>query len=210
LKRGLIGLGLLVVVGVMTGYVTDASAVVCPPPTGFRSIGGTCYYVNGVIVDTTLKFTGNLTRNPKSFSASITPTAGSVGILFCGNNGGNQAPGQRIIPFTSSLFCNVPVQPSDVDSSASGGTAEHVICDAKLSPEELEDLDSNCSTGQFAIDFIPCSFDSQVTYKDDRQGSIIETAKHHCDLPSCETLRWDNTAGAPEFRQFECQGPIVE
>jgi hypothetical protein len=205
LKPGIIALGLLIVAGLLIGYVTDAGAVVCPPPTGYKSIGSTCYYVNGVIVDTTLYFTGNLTKNPKSFSAEITPTG--FGVLFCGNNGGNQAPGQRIIPFSSPLTCSVPVQSSDVDSNANGGTADHVLCDAKLSPTELDNLDVYCSTGQFAIDFIPCSFDSVVKYQSDKDGTI-EQAKHHCDLPSCETLRWDNKAGMPEFRQYECVGPI--
>jgi len=199
--------------GFSTGLVKEAGAVVCPPPTGYKSIGATCYYVNGVIVDTTLTNVGNLNRNPKSFEANIDPTqhntVAGVGMLFCGNNGGNQAPGQRIIPVTSPLSCAVSLKTSDVDSPQNGGTADHVLCDAKLTPVELDALDIYCSNGQFAIDFVPCQFDSTVKYISDTDNSIIEQAVHRCTLPSCETLRWNNKAGMPEFRQYDCVGPIT-
>ncbi len=210
LRAGIVALGLLMVAGLTIVFTTPAGAVVCPPPTGYKSIGGTCYYVNGVEIFTTLKFTGNLNRNPKSFRSDITPTENAVGILFCGNNGGNQAPGQRIIPFTQSLSCETQIFPSDVDSPQNGGTAVDVQCSAMLSPGELDTLDILCSSGQFAIDFIPCDFNSVVKYKSLRDGTIIEEALHHCTLPSCETLRWDNKAGMPEFRQYDCQGPCDE
>lgn len=211
-KVGIIAVGLSVIAGLLPVFVPQADAAVCPPPTGYKSIGGTCYSVKGVLVDTTLKFTGNLARNPKSFKAEITPIGS--GILFCGNAGGNQAPGQRIVPVFEPLSCGpVKLLQVDVDSSQNGGTAEHVLCEANLSTEALDRLGHQyCSAGQFAIDFVPCDFTSQVTYMDNRTDppSTIETAKHVCTLPSCETLRWDNKLGRPEPRQYDCQGPVEE
>ena len=199
-----------IVIGSLTTFVKDASAVVCPPPTGFKSIGATCYYVNGVIVDAQLKFVGNLNAHPKSFKADLAPTGD--GVLFCGNNGGNQAPGQRIIQFVEPFSCKpVDLKTSDVDSPQNGGTADHVLCDARVTPEQLQSLgDKYCSNGQFALDFIPCQFDSIVTYTSDTDGSVIEQAKHRCSLANCTTLKWNNKAGMPEFRQYDCVGPVTE
>jgi hypothetical protein len=198
-----------IVVGALTAFVKDASAVVCPPPTGYKSIGATCYYVNGVIVDVQLFKTGNVVRNPKKFQATISGTSTDTGVLFCGNNGGNQAPGQRIIQFPPDLkvFCDVALKASDVDSQQNGGTADHVICDAHPTVDQLNDLSGQCSNGQFAIDFVPCQFNSAVEYIDATDGSTIEEANHRCVLDSCETLRWNNKAGMPEFRQYSCVGP---
>jgi hypothetical protein len=214
LKLGLAALGFLGFCAFMVGTTIDASAATCPPPTGYRSIGGTCYFTNGVLVDTQLFFTGNLQKNPKRFSADLTPGPNAIGMLFCGNNGGNQAKGQRVIPFTTPLSCDVSVQPSDVDSSQNGGTADHVLCNATLTQDQLDALDGNCTPGQFAIDFVPCSFDSLVKYKSlNKDGitfTVIEEALHRCTLPSCETLLWDNKAGTSQFRPYDCIGPISQ
>jgi hypothetical protein len=193
------------------GCVTYAHAAVCPPPTGYKSIGGTCYYVNTVGVEAQLKNTGNLKQHPKSFRVEIAPTG--VGVLYCKNKAGNQPPGQRLISATEQLTCSTPVNPSDVISQQNGGTAK-VTCTADLSAELKAALgDLYCSTGQSFADFVPCEFYSDVTDLDDTdptQASVIETAKHHCKLDTsvCEAIPWDKTTNSPQKTPYPCEGPI--
>jgi hypothetical protein len=198
----------------MAIFVPKADAVVCPPPSGYKSIGGTCYKVKGVeIVFQEVKNTGNLQTKPK-FVSGLIDTQGQPGILFCGNRGGNQPPGQRLVVANEPLFCFKQIDPQNVFSPRNGGTAT-VTCTALLSPEALLALgEENCAPGQEAFDFVPCSFLSDVTYSEglitdaDPEPPLIETARHFCTLPSCETLGWNNKTRLPEARDYECIGPI--
>jgi hypothetical protein len=204
-------LGLSLIAGLVASFVNEANAVICPPPTGYKSIGGTCYYVNTVGIHAELKNTGKLEKNPKSFSAVIAPTG--VGVLYCKNKAGKQPPGQRLVSSTQQLTCSTPVEPSDVVSQQNGGTAQ-VVCTAKLSDEDLAALGQlYCATGQFAVDFVPCEFYSDVTYTDETdptQPNNIETAKHHCKLDTsvCEAIPWDKTTDSPKETPYPCEGPI--
>lgn len=195
-----LGLG---AIGLSPLFVTDAHAA-CP--TGYRYIGGCCYKVKGVEIDAQVNHTGQLQRDPKAVSASIVPVGN--GILFCVNKPGKQPPGQKIIPVPvgTTLQCSTSVQNNDLVSPQNGGTAE-VACIASLVGQDLRNLDQFCATGQQAIDFVPITFLSDVTYSDETQ-SAIETARHSCTLPNPETLTWDRTLNRPEPRDYECIGPI--
>jgi len=215
LRPLIIVLGLTLFTGLMVIFVPEASAIVCPPPSGYKSIGGTCYKVKGVQIDAEVTRAGRLQRNPKFFSGFI-DTQGQPGILFCGNRGGNQPPGQRLVVTNVPLTCSTQIQPQDVVSPNDGGTAQ-VRCTALLPPEELQTLgDANCAPGQEAFDFVPCSFLSDVTYSNgtiEDPESAIETARHSCTLDYapeslCTTLAWDNKTGLPEQRNYQCSGPI--
>jgi hypothetical protein len=207
LRPRIIALGLSFIAGLMAVFVTEANAVVCPPPTGYKSIGGTCYKVKGVEINAEVNHTGHVQRHPKSFHGEIF-TGVEGGVLFCGNKGGNQPPGQRIVPVDTPLTCSHSIEPQDVVSSRNGGTA-HVRCTALLPSDVLQALgDQYCIPGQEAFDFVPCAFLSDVTYVDDETSTVIETARHSCFLPDCPSLRWNNKAGRPEPRDYECEGPI--
>lgn len=204
----MIVLGLTLFTSLMADFVPEASAIVCPPPSGYKSIGGTCYKVKGVQIDAEVKFTGQLQRNPKSFHGDIAPQG--VGILYCGNQGGNQPPGQRLVVTSAHLTCSQEIFQQNVVSSQNGGTAK-VTCTAQLDPFVLQQLgDENCAPGHEAFDYVPCEFLSDVTYTSDSDASIIETARHHCWLPSCETLGWNNKTGLPEPRDYECDPDPIE
>lgn len=196
---GVIGLPLL--------FASDAHAA-CPPPTGFRRIGGACYKVKGVEIDAEVNHTGNLRRDPKQFSALIHPT-GSLGIVFCVNKPGKQPPGQKIVPVDAqtTLQCLAKVDTDDVFTSQDGGTAL-VNCRAELQGAALRAYDQFCPRGQQAIDFVPISFLSDVRYSDE-DDATIEGARHSCTLPNPETLAWDRSLNRPEPREFECTGPFV-
>jgi len=204
-------LGLRLVAALMVVCVNDGYAAICPPPTGYKSIGQTCYYVNTVGIHVELKNTGNLKNHPKAFRADLAPTG--VGVLYCKNKAGKQPPGQRLISTTQQLTCSTPVEPSDVVSQQNGGTAQ-VVCTAKLSDPDLLALGQlYCATGQFAVDYVPCEFYSVVTYTDETDPtspSDIETAKHHCKLDTsiCEAIPWDYTTNSPKETQYPCEGPI--
>lgn len=200
--RRLIALPMLVVgfgaIGLSPLVVTEAHAA-CP--SGTRYIGGCCYKVKGVEIDAEVNHTGQLRRDPKAVSASIVP-AGN-GILFCVNKPGKQPPGQKIIPVPlgTTLECSTQVQNNDVVSPQNGGTAQ-VACIANLEGADLRNLDQFCATGQQAIDFVPITFLSGVTYSD--EDGAIETARHSCTLPNPETLAWDRALNRPEPRDYEC------
>lgn len=207
----IIALALSLFTGLMAIFVPEADAIVCPPPSGYKSIGGTCYKVKGVQIDAEVNHAGRLQRNPKFFSGFI-DTQAQPGILFCGNRGGNQPPGQRLVITDIPLTCSTQIQPQDVVSTNNGGTAK-VTCTALLPPQELQALgDANCAPGQEAFDYVPCSFLSDVSYSDglttDEDPPLIETARHSCTLPSCTTLGWNNKTGLPEQRAYDCTGPI--
>lgn len=191
------------VIGLLPFLATDAHAA-CPPPLGFRYIGGACYKVKGVEVDAEVNHTGQLRRNPKTFSAEIAP--GPFGIVFCANKPGKQPPGQKIVPVETQnpLQCSTSVDPDDVVSSQNGGTAQ-VGCTAVLQGAALRAYDKFCPTGQVAIDFVPITFSSVLRYADE-DDTTIEGVLHRCTLPNPETLAWDRTLNRPEPREFECPG----
>jgi hypothetical protein len=189
-------------IGLLQLFVTDAHAA-CPPPSGFRYIGGACYRVKGVEVDAEVNHTGQLRRNPKKFFAEIAP--GPFGIVFCANKPGKQPPGQKIVPVETqnTLKCEATVDPDDVVSSQNGGTAQ-VGCTAVLMGADLRAYDKFCPSGQHAIDFVPITFSSVLRYAD--EDDEIEGVLHRCTLPNPETLAWDRTLNRPEPREFECPG----
>ena len=96
-----LGLGLIAGLAV---FVTEANAQ-CPPPTGFRYIGGTCIYTGSVRIEAEVNHTGNLKKKPKSFHSSIQTVLPAGGMLYCGNKGGNRPEEQRIVPILASLQC---------------------------------------------------------------------------------------------------------
>jgi hypothetical protein len=210
LRPLIIALALSLCTGLMAIVVPKADAVVCPPPSGYKSIGGTCYKVKGVRIDAQVNHAGRIQRNPKFFSGII-DTQGQPGILFCGNRGGNQPPGQRLVVTDVPLTCSTQITPQDVISTNDGGTA-NVTCTALLPFDELQALgEANCTPGQEALDYVPCSFLSDVTYSDGtiaEPGDVIETARHSCTLPLCTTLGWNKSTDLPEARDYECTGPI--
>ena len=208
LRPRIIALRLSLVAGLLIVFMTEVNAVTCPPPTGYKTIGATCYKVKGVEINAEVNHTGHLQKNPKSFHGEIF-TSAEGGILFCGNKGGNQPPGQKIVPVKPPLECSQSIVPQDVVSSQNGGTAI-VTCTALLPPLVLQALgDEHCTPGQEAFDFVPCAFSSDVTYMDDNKSTVIETARHRCSLLNCGTLRWDKSKGAPERRAYDiCEGPI--
>jgi hypothetical protein len=209
--RPFIGLRILVLglgfFSLLALFATDAHAG-CPPPTGFRYIGGACYYVKGVEIEAEVNHTGSLTKDPKTFAADITVQGN--GILFCKNKAGNQPPGQKIVPVPNVIEMNCLSSVTNVVSNKNGGTA-NVVCTAKLirsNPPTEDDLslfDAFCASGQVAVDFVPIKFLSDVTY--DATTGNIESARHSCDLPNPETLRWDRAADRPERRAYDCTGP---
>jgi hypothetical protein len=175
----------------------------CPPPTGFRYIGGACYYVKGVEIDAEVNHTGNLNKDPKTFSADI--AVGDTGIVFCKNKAGKQPPGQKIVPVQNPVTMNCSTAVSNVVSNQNGGTA-NVVCTAKLVGPDLAAFDSFCASGQVAADFVPITFLSDVKY--DGSTGNIESANHSCTLPNPETLAWDRAADRPERRAYDCIGPL--
>ena len=191
--------------GVLAFSATDAHAG-CPPPTGTRYIGGTCFTVKGVQISAQVNHTGNLNQNPKTFSAVIDVT-GTFGLVFCGNSGGNQPPGQTLAPIAgkpTTLTCDegpVPISPQNVVSNQNGGTA-NVTCTALLVGEARRKYDQFCTPGQFALDFVPITFQAGVKY-DDETGEI-ENDIFTCTLPNPETLKWNKKTNLPEPRPFEC------
>ena len=204
--RPFIGLRILVLglgfFSLLALFATDAHAG-CPPPTGFRYIGGACYYVKGVEIEAEVNHTGmKPQKDGKTFAGNIDVT-GSTGIVFCVNKPGKQPPGQKLVPVNSgqTLLCSTPV--TNVVSSQNGGTGK-AVCTALVT--DLSFYNQYCPIGQVAIDFVPISFLSDVTYSDD--AGVIESAKHSCNLPSPETLQWDRTTNRPERRQYECLGPL--
>lgn len=210
LRLLIIALALGLSTTMMAVVVPNADAVVCPPPSGYKSIGGTCYKVKGVQIDVEVNHAGQLQQKPKIFSGII-DTQGQPGLLYCGNRGGNQPVGQRIVVIDVPLSCSTQINPQDVVSQQNGGTA-NVTCTALLPPDELQRLgELHCTPGQTAFDYVPCGFLSDVTYSNgtlDSPGTSIETARHSCILPLCATLGWDNKTGLPEARDYECVGPI--
>jgi hypothetical protein len=206
LTRQLIARPILVLgfafIGLLSFFVSAAEAA-CPPPTGFRYIGGSCYFVKGVEIEAEVNHTGQKPqKDHKTFSANIDVT-GSTGILFCVNKPGKQPPGQKIVPVPAgqTLSCSSAV--TNVVSNQDGGTGQ-VVCTAQV--PNLSNFDQHCSSGQVAIDFVPISFLSDVTYSDD--NGTIESAKHSCTLPSPETLQWDRATNRPERRPYDCEGPL--
>ena len=182
-------------------------------PLGTGTSEGHATSRRGVVIEAEVNHTGQLQRHPKSFLGDIVtgapelPGAIQGGMLFCGNNGGHQPRGQRIVPVLAPLRCEtssenfVSVSPND------GGTAK-VTCKAIA---DLPSLDQYCTPGQVAFDFVPCSLTSDVTYMDEEEDppAVIETARHRCSLLNCGTLRWDKSKGAPERRAYDiCEGPI--
>jgi hypothetical protein len=207
LTRQLIALPVLVIasafIGLLTFFVGPADAG-CPPPTGYRYIGGSCYFVKGVEIDAQVNHTGNLNKDPKTFSASIAIEGGTA-ILFCKNKAGHQPPGQKIVPVPvgTQLTCSTGV--NNVVSNQNGGTA-NVVCTALLVGQDLSAFDAFCTTGQVAADLVPIQFLSDVTY--DATTGHIESAQHQCTLPSPETLAWDRATDKPERRAYDCIGPL--
>lgn len=199
----LVILGLGVVGASLTVFATDAEAQ-CS--TGYRYFNGVCYRVKGVDVLSEVHHTGNLAQKRKRIDATISPT--DTGILFCGNRGGNQPPGQRLVVAHEQLTCSQPISPNDLVTSQQGGTAQ-VTCTALLDDNALALLGSlYCAKGHEALDFVPCRFLSNVEYREDSEGgTIIETARDSCSLPSCETLQWvgDTVTGRPEDRLYTCE-----
>jgi hypothetical protein len=191
--------------GLLAFSATDAHAG-CPPPTGTRYIGGTCFTVKGVEVDAQVNHTGNLQRNQKKLTADITVTGGTFGIVFCKNKAGKQPPGQVLapIPTTETFSCFTKVNPQDVFSSQNGGTAQ-VGCTALVA--DLSIYDPACSTGQHAVDFVPIQFLAGVTYSDLTGTDVIEFDGFTCELPDFQTLKWDRTTDLPEKREYNCVGP---
>lgn len=208
LRPRISALGLGLIAGLMAVFVTEANAG-CPPPTGFRSIGGTCYFTQGVDIVAEVNHTGQLQQHPKSFDGFIQPEG--TGVLFCGTKfvgKPHQPPGQRLVVTTKPLTCSTPIHPTDVTSTQNGGTAS-VTCHALLDPTVLQSLGNTfCSSGQVAYDYVPCKFTSEVSYIDDETSTDIESAKHSCSLDSCETLAWDKQRNLPELRPYECTGPL--
>jgi hypothetical protein len=45
--------------------------------------------------------------------------------------------------------------------------------------------------GWEGLDFVPCTFGSLLTLTRNDTDQVIETAKHSCTLPNCDTLKWD-------------------
>jgi hypothetical protein len=206
--RPFIGLRILVLglgfFGLLTLFATDVHAG-CPPPTGFRYIGGACYYVKGVEIEAEVNHTGRTPqKDGKTFAADINVT-GSTGIVFCVNKPGKQPPGQKLVPVDSgdTLSCSTAV--TNVVSSLNGGTGK-AVCTALLTATDLSFYSQYCPSGQVAIDFVPISFLSDVTYSDD--AGTIESARHSCSLPNPETLQWDRTTNRPERRAYDCLGPL--
>jgi hypothetical protein len=190
--------------GLLAFFVPEAHAG-CPPPTGFRYIGGACYYVKGVEIEAEVNHTGpRPSKDGKAFSADITP--GPQGIVFCANRPGHQPPGQRIVPVPSGQVLSCSNNVTNVVSSINGGTAT-VTCTASLIGEPLAFYNQYCPSGQVAVDFVPITFSSNVKYSDDKGD--IETAQHTCQLPFPETLEWDRATNRPERRQFDCLGPFT-
>ena len=198
-----LGLGLIAGLAV---FVTELNAQSCPPPAGFRLIGKTCIYTGSVRIEAEVNHTGNLEEKPKSFHGSIQTVLPAGGMLYCGNKGDNQPQEQKIVPILASLQCDVPVK--KVDSQKDYGTAS-VEC---LAQADLRRLDRFCTPGQVAFAFVPCEFQSVVTYTDKskKRPAVIEQACHRCTLSSCNTLGWDRQNGRPERRLYDsCEGPFV-
>jgi hypothetical protein len=207
LRPRIIVLSLSLIAGLLAVFVTEANAQ-CPPPTGFRYIGGTCTYTQGVDIVTDLNNTGKPQLHPKSLHAVVQQTG--TGVLFCGTKfleKPRQPPGQRLVVTTQTLTCSTPIMPTDITSTTNGGTAT-VTCHALLTPQALQALgDQFCSSGQIAYDFVPCTHTQDVTYFDDEKAIVIEAARFPCSLASCETLVWDKNRNLPELRQYQCTGP---
>jgi hypothetical protein len=202
MKLGMIGL-LCISVIAMLGTEANACA------TGYRLIAGYCVKSGSVIIEAEVNHTGSLKQHPKSFQGDVcdpdNPDPEGLctqgGVLFCWNKAHNQPPGQRIIPVVLPLKCDVPVQ--NVISSDNGGTAS-VSCPAKPTFDQLRSLDPYCSSGQEAIDFVPCAHRLVLTYTDDETSTVLERVNSDCTLPDCETLKWDKTNKRPENRPYEC------
>ena len=205
---GLLGISVPVIASAI--LVSEVKAD-CPPPTGYKRIGGTCYFVNGVRIEGNINGTsggGGLVKNPKKFEAAITPIGGT-GALYCKNKQGKQPPGQRYAATSDELGCSKNVDEADVTSSQNGGEAA-VGCTANLTAGKLEELGQRyCPTGQTAVDFFPCEFYSDVMYTSSKDG-LIETAKHHCslDLNTCLSIPWDPETDMPTRTPYTCEGPI--
>jgi hypothetical protein len=196
-----LGLGLIAGLAV---FVTEANAQICPP--GHRYIGGTCISTGSVRIEAEVNNTGDLKKTPKSFHGSIQTILPAGGMLYCGNKGDNQPQEQKIVPIPASLQCDGPVK--KVDSQENYGTAS-VEC---LAQANLRRLDQFCTPGQVAFAFVPCEFQSVVTYTDKSKKLpvVIEKACHRCTLSSCNTLGWDKQNGRPERRFYDsCEGPFV-
>ena len=196
-----LGLGLIAGLAV---FVTEANAQICPP--GHRYIGGTCISTGSVRIEAEVNNTGDLKKTPKSFHGSIQTILPAGGMLYCGNKGDNQPQEQKIVPIPASFECDVPVK--KVVSRENYGTAS-VEC---LAQDNLRRLDKFCTSGQVAFAFVPCEFQSVVTYidKSKKPPAVIEKACHRCTLSSCNTLGWDRQNGRPERRLYDsCEGPFV-
>lgn len=212
-RRRFVTLSILVVgfsvFGLVALFASDAQA--CPPPTGFRYVGGSCYRVKGIELTAEVNHAGNPKKEPKTLSADFTPIGLNqgqepIGVLFCVNRPGHQPPGQRLVPVPPQVQMGCSAKVTNLVSPNDGGTAE-VVCTSKLTRTELQFFDSFCSSGQVAIDFVPIRFLSDVRYAKDDE-TLIEEARHDCVLPSPETLAWDRKLGRPEPREFECSGPF--
>jgi hypothetical protein len=208
LKPVIVTFGFSFIVGLTALFTTEAQAQ-CPPPTGYKSIGGTCYRVKGVEATVETTKVGNPATQKKSVQCTIFPEpepgeTQTLGVLFCGNKGGNQPPGQRLVlvPQGLGILTSDQVPINKLDSSKNGGTA--VVSCIAGKPEEYSAFDHLCSPGQSAFDFVPCAFNSKIKYTDDSKNTTIEAVGHHCVLPSCNTLTWDRRLGRPEPRAYDC------
>jgi len=191
--KKLVMIGLLGICIAMLGI--EAIAGVC-----IAKVGGTCVAWSGSVeCQIGADQIGSLSKNPK-LQCQI--DASGEGVLACANQGaGKAAPGiqLRLVTETETFGAFAPILKQNI----SGGVAT-VDVTTSLSTTSLEDLaDAFCPNANWSgIGYVPC--EANITFSQTDNSGTLDAKTYHCELPSCDTLGFDEVTHKFERRQYDC------
>jgi hypothetical protein len=203
----LLGFGLIALIG-------NEALAVCY----VRNADGKCLFGTGsILAQINENGLGNVSKNPAYFLFDAT-TGETPWVLACGNHGSkkNVAPGVNLVYYNETISAQVQILKADVDKN--GAAIKTVVGEPDLTYFNTLSGVICPNPNWSVVNAVPCHMDEvidkvwQYVQGGIHDGELCETATAtftDCNLPNCETLGIDRVTGHFEYREYNCQEPVI-